>query len=95
MSYPGIDGVNKPILRDVEWRIAPGERTGIVGANGAGKSTLLGLIAGTITPDHGRVKCGKTVKLAMLDEQAGELVEIADDLVRDVLATQGRLSGRR
>ena len=88
VSYPGIDGVDKPVLRDVEWRIAPGERTGIVGANGAGKSTLLGLIAGTITPDQGRVKCGKTVKLAMLDQQAGELVELADDLVRDVL---GRL----
>ena len=86
VSYPGINGVDKPVLRDVEWRIAPGERTGIVGANGAGKSTLLGLIAGTITPDQGRVKCGKTVKLAMLDQQAGELVEIADDLVRDVLS---------
>jgi ATPase subunit of ABC transporter with duplicated ATPase domains len=88
VSYPGIDGTEKMVLRDVEWRIAPGERTGIVGANGAGKSTLLGLIAGTIQPDPGRVKRGKTVQLAMLDQQAGELVEIADDLVRDVL---GRL----
>jgi len=88
VSYPGIDGTEKTVLRDVEWRIAPGERTGIVGANGAGKSTLLGLIAGTIQPDPGRVKRGKTVQLAMLDQQAGELVEIADDLVRDVL---GRL----
>lgn len=88
VSYPGIDGAEVPVLRDVEWRIAPGERTGIVGANGAGKSTLLGLIAGTITPDSGLVKRGKTVRLAMLDQQAGELVEIADDLVRDVL---GRL----
>ena len=88
VSYPGNDGSEVPVLRDVEWRIAPGERTGIVGANGAGKSTLLGLIAGTIQPDRGRVKRGKTVRLAMLDQQAGELVEIADDLVRDVL---GRL----
>jgi len=88
VSYPGIDGAAIPVLRNVEWRIAPGERTGIVGANGAGKSTLLGLIAGTIQPDDGRVKRGKTVQLAMLDQQAGELVEIADDLVRDVL---GRL----
>ena len=37
----------QPVLADVEWRIAPGERTGILGVNGAGKSTLLGLIAGT------------------------------------------------
>ena len=78
----------RTVLRDVEWRIGPGERTGIVGANGAGKSTLLGLIAGTVTPDSGRVKRGKTVRLAMLDQQAGILADIEGDLVRDVL---GRL----
>ena len=76
------------VLRDIEWRIGPGERTGILGANGAGKSTLLGLIAGTVSPDHGRVKRGKTVRLAMLDQQAGVLAGIEGDLVRDVL---GRL----
>ena len=79
----------RPVLRDVEWRIAPGERTGIVGANGAGKSTLLGLIAGTVTPDEGRVKRGKTVRLAMLDQQAGRLAGIEGDAVREVL---GRLN---
>jgi ATPase subunit of ABC transporter with duplicated ATPase domains len=79
---------SKPVLRDVEWRIAPGERTGIVGANGAGKSTLLGLIAGTVAPDSGRVKRGKTVRLAMLDQQSSQLTEIAGDMVREVV---GRL----
>ena len=49
---------------------------------------LLGLIAGTIVPDSGRVGRGKTVRLGMLDQQSGQLAEIADDLVRDVL---GRL----
>jgi ATPase subunit of ABC transporter with duplicated ATPase domains len=88
VSYPGVTGADRPVLRNVEWRIAPGERTGIVGANGAGKSTLLGLIAGTVTPDSGRVKRGKTVRLAMLDQQAGELAEIAGDMVREVI---GRL----
>lgn len=48
------DGIH--VLNNVTWRIAPGERTGILGANGAGKSTLLGLIAGTVEPDSGRVK---------------------------------------
>jgi len=57
----------QPVLRDVEWRIAPGERTGIVGANGAGKSTLLGLITGAVQPESGKVKRGKTVRLAMLE----------------------------
>ena len=75
----------RPVLRDVEWRIAPGERTGIVGANGAGKSTLLGLIAGTITPDTGRVKRGKTVRLAVLDQQGDALAGLTDDRIADVL----------
>ncbi|MGD1208417.1 ABC-F family ATP-binding cassette domain-containing protein [Mycobacterium seoulense] len=78
----------RPVLRDVEWRIAPGERTGIVGANGAGKSTLLGLIAGTVTPDTGRVKRGKTVRLAVLDQQGDALAGLIDDRIADVL---GRL----
>ena len=68
-------------------RLGPGV-TGIFGANGAGKSTLLGLIAGSVTPDSGRVKRGKTVRLAMLDQQSGRLAELAEDLVRDVV---GRL----
>ncbi|MEO6793838.1 MAG: ABC-F family ATP-binding cassette domain-containing protein [Mycobacterium sp.] len=78
----------RQVLRDIEWRIGPGERTGIVGANGAGKSTLLGLITGTVTPDTGRVKRGKTVRLEMLDQQSGELAALVDDRVADVL---GRL----
>ncbi|WP_205877975.1 ABC-F family ATP-binding cassette domain-containing protein [Mycobacterium camsae] len=78
----------RQVLRDVEWRIAPGERTGIVGANGAGKSTLLGLIAGTVQPDTGRVKRGKTVRLAVLDQQGDELTALAGERIADVL---GRL----
>jgi ATPase subunit of ABC transporter with duplicated ATPase domains len=74
------------VLREVEWRIAPGERTAILGANGAGKSTLLGLIAGTVEPTAGRVKRGKTVKIGVLDQQFRELEDIAGDRVRDVLA---------
>ena len=80
----------RPVLRDVEWRIGPGERTGIVGANGAGKSTLLGLIAGTVQPETGRVKRGKTVKLAVLDQQGDQLAALAGDRIADVL---GRLPG--
>ncbi|MGV0736366.1 ABC-F family ATP-binding cassette domain-containing protein [Mycobacterium syngnathidarum] len=85
VSYPGSE---REVLRDIEWRIGPGERTGIVGANGAGKSTLLGLIAGTVTPTSGRVKRGKTVRLSILDQQSGELDAVAGDMVREVV---GRL----
>lgn len=83
-----VSFAGRPVLRDVEWRIGPGERTGIVGANGAGKSSLLGLIAGTVAPDTGHVRRGKTVRLAMLDQQGDELAPMAGDRVVDVL---GRL----
>jgi ATPase subunit of ABC transporter with duplicated ATPase domains len=74
------------VLRGIEWRIAPGERTGILGVNGAGKSTLLGLISGTVEPTAGRVKRGKTVKVASLTQRMDELDEHLDDPVRVVLA---------
>lgn len=74
------------VLDDVTWRLAPGERTGILGANGAGKSTLLGLISGVVEPTSGRVKRGKTVKVGVLDQRFTRLEEIADDLVRVVLS---------
>jgi len=78
----------QPVLRDVEWRIGPGERSGIVGANGAGKSTLLGLITGAVQPDSGKVKHGKTVRVAILDQRGDELAPLAGERVADVL---GRL----
>ena len=82
----GVSFDGREVLRDVEWRIAPGERTAVLGANGAGKSTLLALIAGTLAPTVGRVKRGKTVRLGVLDQQFTQLEEIAADRVREVLA---------
>lgn len=81
VSYPP-----KTVLRDVEWRIAPGERTGILGVNGAGKSTLLGLVAGTVKPDSGTVKRGKTVRIATLTQQLAELDDVQEERVSAVVA---------
>ncbi|MDK6787650.1 ABC-F family ATP-binding cassette domain-containing protein [Actinotignum sp. GS-2025f] len=83
-------GVGPEILRGVTWRIAPGERVGILGANGAGKSSLLALIAGRLEPTTGHVKRGTTVKLAELSQHTRELDEVADlrvvEAVNDVAA---------
>ena len=79
---------DREILHDVEWRIAPGERTGILGINGAGKSTLLKLIDGSLEPTTGRVKRGKTVVVATLDQQLGDLSAVANERVSAVIATK-------
>lgn len=79
---------DKSVLKDVTWRIGPGERTGILGPNGAGKSTLLGLVAGRVEPTAGRVKRGKTVEVGILDQQFSQLAEIEGDRVREVLARE-------
>jgi ATP-binding cassette subfamily F protein uup len=78
----------KTVLNGITWLIAPGERTGILGVNGAGKSTLLNLVAGTLTPDTGKVKRGKTIKVAVLTQQLFELDDIRNDRVSDVIARQ-------
>ncbi|WP_130178398.1 ABC-F family ATP-binding cassette domain-containing protein [Cryobacterium sp. SO1] len=78
----------KTVLNNITWLIAPGERTGILGVNGAGKSTLLNLVAGTLTPDTGKVKRGKTIKVAVLTQQLFELDDIRNDRVSDVIARQ-------
>lgn len=50
-----VRNFEKPVLRDLNFEIAPGESIGICGANGAGKSTLMRLIAGVEEPTAGRV----------------------------------------
>lgn len=82
----GVAYGDRVVLEDVEWLLAPGERTGILGVNGAGKSTLLGLISGEVEPTSGRVKHGKTVKIATLTQQLDELEEHLNEPVRVVIS---------
>ncbi|WP_027479461.1 ABC-F family ATP-binding cassette domain-containing protein [Gryllotalpicola ginsengisoli] len=86
VDSPQANGDLRPVLRDITWRIAPGERTGILGVNGAGKSTLLGLISGAVQPTSGRVKRGATVKVATLTQRLDELDDVQDQPVRMVIA---------
>src|SRR5688572_19138403 len=91
--YPVADApadapATRTVLHELEWRIAPGERTGILGVNGAGKSTLLGLVTGAVQPTTGRVKRGKTVRIATLSQELAELTEYSEQRVSAVVAEQ-------
>ncbi|NLN26890.1 MAG: ATP-binding cassette domain-containing protein [Firmicutes bacterium] len=52
-TYPKADA---PVLRGVSFSLRAGEEVALVGHGGAGKSTLARLIAGLLTPTHGRVE---------------------------------------
>ncbi|MCW2828401.1 MAG: transporter, ATP-binding protein, partial [Marmoricola sp.] len=60
---------DKQLLHEATWRLGPGDRVGIVGVNGAGKSSVLQLVGGTLEPDAGKVKHGRTISLAHLTQQ--------------------------
>ena len=45
-----LDRGERVVLRDVNWRIQPGQRWLLIGGNGAGKTQLLKLLAGSVWP---------------------------------------------
>jgi iron complex transport system ATP-binding protein len=44
-----------PILRDVTWRIDPGQHWVVLGPNGSGKTSLLAALTGYLMPTAGRI----------------------------------------
>jgi macrolide transport system ATP-binding/permease protein len=60
MTLLTVHGLKKdlggvPILTEITFHLAHGERVGLVGANGAGKSTVMQILAGLLPPDEGIV----------------------------------------
>ena len=71
---------NRTLLDGVSLGVSAGDRIGVVGRNGAGKSTLLALLAGTITPDTGRVARTSGLRPGYLP-QAGPLTGTVGQIV--------------
>ncbi|MFB7762612.1 MULTISPECIES: ABC-F family ATP-binding cassette domain-containing protein [Streptomyces] len=80
----GEDGAGRDLLRHLTWQLGPGDRIGLVGVNGAGKTSLLRAMAesaadpegdrgGSPLVTAGRIRTGKTVRLAYLSQEVREV----------------------
>ena len=65
------DGRN--LVDHLTWRLAPGERIGLVGVNGSGKTTLLRALAGEYPLTAGKRVEGLTVRLGWLRQELDDL----------------------
>src|SRR5918998_1373121 len=58
----------RTVLRDLQMKVKPGARLGLVGGNGAGKSTLLRILAGVEEVDGGEVNRRRRTSVAYLPQ---------------------------
>jgi ATPase subunit of ABC transporter with duplicated ATPase domains len=69
------------LLGDATFRIAPGDRVGLVGRNGAGKTTLTRVLAGEGVPAAGEVTRSGRVGYLPQDPRTGDLQVLARDRI--------------
>ncbi len=72
-----------PLLEEVSWQIARGERVCIIGRNGTGKSSMMHIVKGDRLPDTGEVWRAPGLKIGELPQE----LPVADDrTIFDVVA---------
>ncbi len=71
----GYDG--QPVLSEVEIRLRPGSRLGLLGRNGAGKSTLLKSLVGDLPLLAGERVPGEHCRIGYFDQQQLEALDLA------------------
>ncbi|AUH43718.1 ABC-F family ATP-binding cassette domain-containing protein [Streptomyces sp. CMB-StM0423] len=91
------------LLESATFRIAKGDRIGLVGRNGAGKTTLAKVLAGEGQPAAGTVARGSTVGYLPQDPRTGDLDVLArdrilsarglDTVIRKMREDEQRMSG--
>ncbi|MFN8416260.1 MAG: ABC-F family ATP-binding cassette domain-containing protein [Cytophagaceae bacterium] len=74
MNVLSIENLNKsfslrPLIVDITFGLAKGDKVAIVGRNGAGKSTLLKMIGGKETPDGGVIAVHKSCTVGYLEQE--------------------------
>ena len=77
----------KKIVRNLDVKLTPGTRLGLLGPNGSGKTTLLSLLDGTLEPDAGTIERAEWLKTVRF-EQGRETLDRSVSL-RRALAPEG------
>ncbi len=94
-SYPGK---RDPVLKNVSFKIEPGEAVALVGRNGAGKTTLVKLLSRLYDPDEGEILiAGRNIRDYELGELRQQVGVIFQDYVTYYMSARenigvGRLS---
>jgi PrtD family type I secretion system ABC transporter len=88
-----LPGSGHLILRDVSFRLAPGECLGIIGPSGSGKSALGKIIAGISAPSAGSVLLDSIDVLTVRDSGGGRLlgylpqdIDLFGETIKDIIA---------
>ena len=83
ISVSGIElrAGSRLLMDDVTFRVAPGDRVGLVGRNGAGKTTLTKVLSGEADPAGGAVSRTGSVGYLPQDPRTGDLTVLARDRI--------------
>src|SRR5450631_4863579 len=97
-----IRGGSRLLLEGATFRVAPGDRIGLVGRNGSGKTTLTKVLAGVGTPTAGQVTSSGDVGYLPQDPRTGDLEMVArdrilsarglDSIIADMRDTEGAMA---
>lgn len=94
-----IDAPDGRTLVDrLTWRLAPGERIGLVGVNGSGKTTLLRTLAGEYPLAAGKRIEGQTARIGWLRQELDDLdperrvIDAIEDVATYISFGKGELS---
>jgi ATP-binding cassette subfamily F protein uup len=95
MNYLSVENIAKSygsrkLFQSVSFGLAEGEKAALVAQNGTGKTTLLRILAGTESPDEGRVTFRKGIRVQFLTQEPDLSPE--DTILESVLAAENPMS---